>query len=301
MFNSPKELATRLLTRMPDRFRNPTRTEWADTNRGGHPVDAALEGPCLDAQGRLYVVDIPYGRIFCIEGTEWRLITQYDGWPNGLKMMVDGTLLAADYRLGLVQINPATGEWSPKLRNVSTEGFKGLNDLTLHPDGSVFFTDQGQTGLHDPSGRVWRLRPDDRIDLLINNGPSPNGLVLNHSKSHLYVAMSRSSEIWRFAIRNDALVQKAQRFTQIPGGTNGPDGLAMDSHDRLFICDPAHGCVWVVDAFAEPLYRIMSCAGRTLTNCVLSADERTLFITDSATSSIQVCGVPEAGPSRWLS
>ncbi len=54
---------------MPDRFRRLERTEWADANRAGEPVDCFLEGPCYDAQGRLHVVDIPYGRIFRIEAT----------------------------------------------------------------------------------------------------------------------------------------------------------------------------------------------------------------------------------------
>ncbi len=64
------------------------------------------------------------------------------------------------------------------------------------------------------------------------------------------------------------------------------------AYDRLFICDPAHGSVWVLDAIAEPCYRIVSCAGRALTNCAFAADGRTLFITDSETASILACEVP---------
>ena len=67
-FAPPQEIPTRVLTRMPDRFRRLERTEWADANRAGEPVDCFLEGPCYDAQGRLHVVDIPYGRIFRVEG-----------------------------------------------------------------------------------------------------------------------------------------------------------------------------------------------------------------------------------------
>jgi gluconolactonase len=44
-------------------------------------------------------------------------------------------------------------------------------------NGDVYFTDQGQTGLHDPTGRVYRLAPDGRLDCLIDTGISPNGLV----------------------------------------------------------------------------------------------------------------------------
>jgi gluconolactonase len=51
--------------------------------------------------------------------------------------------------------------------------------------------------------------------------------------------------------------------------------------------------VWVLNAIAEPRYRIVSSAGRTLTNCAFAADGRTLFITDSETASILACEVPE--------
>ena len=60
------------------------------------------------------VVDIPYGRIFRIEGDDWTLACRIsDGWPNGLKVQPDGILLAADYRHGLVRIDPASGAATP--------------------------------------------------------------------------------------------------------------------------------------------------------------------------------------------
>jgi gluconolactonase len=138
-------------------------------------------------------------------------------------VLPDCTLLTADYRQG---INPTSGATSPLLQTVMSESFKGLNDLTLQRDGSILFTDQGQTGLQDPTGRVWRLHPDGRLDKLLATGPSPNGIVLITVQTHVYVAMTRSCEVWRFVLRNDAVVAKAQCFARVPAGTSGPDGLA---------------------------------------------------------------------------
>ncbi len=291
-FDPPVRLRTQVLARVPDRFHRPARSEWADANRAGAPVDSFLEGPCFDAAGRLHVVDIPHGRVFRVEGDTWTQLVEYDGWPNGLAARPDGTLLAADYRLGLVRIDPATGAATPVLRTVMSESFKGLNDLVLHRDGSVLFTDQGQTGLQDPTGRVWRLHSDGRIDRLLATCPSPNGIALNTAETHVYVAMTRSCEVWRFTLRTDAVVGKAQCFARVPPGTSGPDGLAVDAHDRLFIANPGHGCVWVVDAHGVPRYRIDSCAGRMLTNCALAPDQRTLVMTESETGTILACEVP---------
>ncbi len=228
---------------MPDQFRCPQRSEWADANRNGAPTDCFLEGPCFDAQGCLLVVDIPHGRIFRIKGETWSPVAEYDGWPYGLLVRQDGLLVAADYRKALVGIDPGTGVTTAVLQTVLSEGFMGLNDLVLHPDGSVLFTDQGQAGLHDPTGRVLRLHPDDRLDRLIATGPSPNGIALNAAATHGYLAMTRSCEVWRFALRDDAVVGKAQRFDRVPPGQVGPDGLAVDAHDRLYVSNPGHGSV----------------------------------------------------------
>ncbi len=52
----------RELTRLPQALRRPQPSEWRTANRPGHTVDSFLEGPCFDAAGKPYVVDIPHGR-----------------------------------------------------------------------------------------------------------------------------------------------------------------------------------------------------------------------------------------------
>ena len=50
---------------------------WADANQGGRAIDSFLEGPSFDRQGRLYVTDIPFGRIFRIEPDgAWTFLSQ---------------------------------------------------------------------------------------------------------------------------------------------------------------------------------------------------------------------------------
>jgi gluconolactonase len=293
----PRALTPRLFARMPDALRRMRRTPWSDANRAGAAIDGFLEGPCFDAAGRLHVVDIPNGRILRVEGAErWEVLVEYEGWPNGMQAAPDGTLLIADYRRGLLRLDPATGAITPVLETVLSEGFKGLNDLVIARDGAVLFTDQGQTGLQDPTGRVWRLGADGRLDRLIGNGPSPNGIALNAAQTHCYVAMTRSCAVWRFALRSgDAVVGKAQLFFDVPPGTSGPDGLAVDAADRLFVANPGHGQVWGADAHGVPVLRI-DCTGfgRMPTNCAFAPDGRTLFITESASGSILAAEVPAA-------
>lgn len=292
MFDPPRVLTPTLLSRLPAALRRPQRSAWADANRGGAPIDSFLEGPCFDAAGTLFCTDIPHGRIFRVAGAAWEEVASYDGWPNGLAAR-GAELLVADYRHGLLTLDPASGGMAPVLETVLSEGFRGLNDLVPHPDGSLLFTDQGQTGLQDPTGRVYRLHGDGRLDRLIGNGPSPNGIALNRAATHVYVAMTRSCEVWRFALRPDALVAKANLFFRTPAGTVGPDGMAVDAHDRLFVANPGHGQIWVVDAHGVPTHRI-DCTGfgRMPTNCAFAPDGRTLVITESESACLLAAEIP---------
>jgi gluconolactonase len=294
MFDPPRCLTPTLLSRLPDAQRRPQRSAWADANRGGAPIDSFLEGPCFDDAGTLFCTDIPHGRIFRVAGDAWAEIAVYEGWPNGLAARGD-ELLVADYRHGLLTLDPRGGGMAPVLETVLSEGFRGLNDLVLHPDGSVLFTDQGQTGLQDPTGGVYRLHADGRLDRLIANGPSPNGIALNRAATHVYVAMTRSCEVWRFALRPDALVAKANLFFRTPAGTAGPDGMAVDPFDRLCVANPGHGQVWVVDPHGVATHRI-DCTGfgRMPTNCTLAPDGRTLVITESESGSLLAVELPAA-------
>jgi gluconolactonase len=285
-------MTARVVTRLPDSMRLKEQSEWVVSNRGGVPTDVFLEGPCYDAQGQLFMVDLAYGRIFKVANGEWSLVVRYDGWPNSLKVLADGMLAVADYKRGLLKIDPANGAITPMLTMKTGENFKGLNDLVIHRDGSIYMTDQGQTGLQDPTGRVFRLSPNGRLDLLLGTGPSPNGIALNKAQNQLYVAMTRASQIWRFAIPSDANTVKVQNFAQLPGGTIGPDGITVDDRDRLYVCDNGHNCVWVLDAKAEPLYRIRAPAGLGVTNCAMTPDGKTVMIVDANSGSILACDMP---------
>ncbi len=136
-------------------------------------------------------------------------MTQYDGWPNGLKLHKDGRIFIADYRRGLMVLDARTGKVEPRLQTAYSEGFKGLNDLHFASNGDLYFTDQGQTGIADPSGRVFRLRADGTLDRLVTNVPSPNGITLNRKNNHVYVAVARSQQIWRLPLMADGQPSKA--------------------------------------------------------------------------------------------
>jgi sugar lactone lactonase YvrE len=140
----------------------------------------------------------------------------------------------------------------------------------------------------DPTGRVYRLRTDGRLDTLVDNGPSPNGLCLSTDEKFLYVAMTRTNQVWRLPLHDDGTTTKVNVFFQSFGNA-GPDGLALDEEGSLFVCHPSLGSVFVVDRHGIPKARIVTgTEGMNFTNCCFGGEDgKTLFITDSLTGCIQ--------------
>lgn len=291
LYPPPEIRELEVFTRLPDHFADPERTSgWIDANKPGQQVPSFLEGPCFNRDGELYVTDIPHGRIFRIDrGGKWELVTEYDGWPNGLALHRDGRIFIADYKNGVMVLDPQSGRVSPVLTSIRSEGFKGVNDLTFDRDGRLYFTDQGQTGMHDPTGRVYRYDlKTERLDVLLDNCPSPNGLVFNPEETALYVAMTRGNAVWRAPILPNGSMSKVGVFTQLAGGVSGADGMAMDQAGSLAVCDAGNGCVWTFSKWGEPNLRLASpTGGRTTTNIAFDPiDAKRVVVTESDTGMI---------------
>ena len=282
LLQAPQVQELEVFTRMPESFRRRTTSAWADANRGGQITDSFLEGPVFDDAGNLLVCDIPFGRIFRIDTAgEWTQVAEYDGEPNGMKFLDAHTLLVTDYKNGLMRVDVRNGAVTPYLERRNSERFKGVNDLVLDAQGNIYFTDQGQTGLHDPTGRLYRLRPSGQLDLLLSNVPSPNGVALSADGKLLYLAVTRGNCVWRVPLLADGSVAKVgQFFTSY--GPSGPDGLAVDARGRLLVANPGLGYVWVLNARGEPETVLRGPAGASTTNLAFGGSKRsTVFVTDS--------------------
>ena len=263
-----------------------------EANLHGKDIHSFLEGPCFDSQANLWVADIPFGRIFRITPTgEWDLIVKYDGWPNGLKFHADGRLIIADYRHGLLALDVESQRITPLVTHHVSQRFKGVNDLTFASNGDIYFTDQGQTGLHDPSGAVYRMNADGKLQQLLAGIPSPNGLALSEDQNFLFVAVTRDNAIWRVPLVEGG-VSKVGKFIQLSGGT-GPDGIAIDNDGNLYVAHQGLGCVWQFDRRGEAKYRIDSSRGDWTTNLAIHPQHpNEIYITESQTGCVLKATIP---------
>jgi gluconolactonase len=164
----------------------------------------------------------------------------------------------------------------------------------------MYFTDQGQSGLQRPDGRLFRLSASGKLDCLINNIPSPNGLTFNAAETDLLLAVTRANAIWRVRFFPDGNVSKSGTFIQMSGGLAGPDGLALDEQDNLLVCHMGMGSIWKFSRLGEPMLRIRSPKGILTSNCAFGGkDNKTLFITDSETASILAVDLDVPGKKTY--
>jgi gluconolactonase len=297
-FQPIEHIRADVLTTLPARFRKKGRNEWTEANRGGVEVECFLEGPCFDREGNLWVVDIPFGRIFRIDAAgEWELVIQYDGWPNGMKIHKDGRLFICDYRRGLLALDPRSARIETIRGTFYSESFKGVNDLHFAANGDLYFTDQGQTGCIDPTGRVFRLRANGTLDRLASNVPGANGITLNGTDRQIYVAATGVQQIWRLPLLPDGSITKSRVAIQLSGGIAGPDGIEMDVEDGLLVCHLGVG-VYRFDNRMLPTHLVYSDDARhlNLANIAFGGENRrTLHIVQALTGEILVARMPVAG------
>ncbi len=286
---APQVIETEVFASVPEKYRKPG-------SRGGHGRHGFfLEGPSFDRAGNLYCVDL-IGRIFRISPAgDWHEVIEYDGEPNGLKIHQDGRIFVADRKNGVLVLDAERGTVTPFIQGPPSERFKGINDLIFAKNGDLYFTDQGQTGLHDPTGRVYRYSSATKqLKCLIDTIPSPNGLVFNVRETSLFVAVTRSNAVWRIPLEDSDVISKVGLFVQLYCA--GPDGMALDEEGNVLVAHAGVGIVWGFTKRGEPLYQVKSCRGEMVTNIAYGgADRKTLYIVDSKAGHILTARMPVAG------
>lgn len=287
MFAAPDRIVTSIFAELDDAAHHPAgQASWLALQRPGAPSSSFIEGPAFDQDGNLWICDIPWGRIFRISPQrKVELVIQYDGEPNGLAFHPDGRLIIADYKNGLMALDTATNTLSAYYDRPNGERFKGVNDLIFAKNGDIYFTDQGQTGLHDPTGRLYRLTVQGKLECLLDNIPSPNGLVLAPDERSVLLAVTRDNAVWRVPLNANGGVSKVGAFVRLSGG-GGPDGLAMDAKGNLAICHLGLGSVWIFNQIGEPIRRLQAPEGLLTTNATFDHEQTGLYITESETGKI---------------
>lgn len=244
------------------------------------------EGPALDAQGNLYVVNYrangnigviePDGtaRIFC-DLREAAPVADREPRANGLKIDSEGRLVAADSGAGRLLRIAADGSSVEVLADrCEGERFNAVNDVALDKHGNIYFSDPGGSSRENPVGSIYRFNiKTAKVSRLDTGLAFPNGIGV--APDHQWLCLSESAKkrtlIYRLA--DDGSLADRKVLIQYPeeklpeGGEYIPDGFVFDAEGRLYVGMWTAGVINVVDVPSGRLLRQYDAGGARATNC----------------------------------
>ncbi|HZF65278.1 MAG TPA: SMP-30/gluconolactonase/LRE family protein [Chitinophagaceae bacterium] len=209
---------------------------------------------------------------------------------NGLALTKDGKLVLCqhgDRRIAMMDapLNAPQPRFISLADNYKGKKFNSPNDLVIRRNGDIFFTDPPyglEKNMADQTKElsfqgVYKLSKNGDLKLLLDSIPRPNGIALTPDEKTLIVANSDGKttrwHAYNFG-RNDSLIN--HRIYGAPyTEKGGADGLKIDSKGNVFATGP--GGVWIFDKNGKTLGRLKIPAATS--NCALSKDEKTLYIT----------------------
>lgn len=263
------------------------------------------EGPAwMQAGGYLLFTDVPENIIYRWNQSEGLSVflepsglanpdprTVREAGANGLFAEPGGTLLLADSGSRLVaRLDPKDKRKTILARTYGGKRFNSPNDLVLHGNGTVFFTDPpyGLKGLDDSAAKemafngVYRIDPRGNIQLVDDSLTFPNGIALSPDERTLYVSNSDPARpIWMaYSLDPEGRSIGKRVFadaTDLMGdGVHGlPDGMDVSREGHIFATAP--GGILVMDAAGKRLGRMET--GSPISNCAFGDDGRTLYLT----------------------
>ena len=195
-----------------------------------------LEGPVTDAAGDLYFTDINNNQIWRYSaGGEFEIAIEPSHFANGLTLDLDGSLLICEQNAQRITRREADGSLSVVADSYNGAPFNSPNDLWVHPDGSIYFTDPRYRFPEGPPSQpgeyVYRISPDRQtVDALVTDIPKPNGIVGTEDGGTLYLASTETNTIYRFDIAADGSLENRRDFAE-----QGSDGMTLDERGNVYL------------------------------------------------------------------
>ncbi len=205
-----------------------------------------LEGPAWSAVGRyLLWSDIPNGvqMRWLEDDGHVSVFRNPSGNSNGNTFDWEGRQVSCQH--GERQVDRYEHDGSVTVLAAEYEGqpFNSPNDVVVHPNGSVWFTDppygtlpvggyEGNPGELFQPNAVYRIDPSGRIDRVTDELEAPNGLGFSpdHTKLYIVDTGSGAGDIKVFDVVDGARLANGRQFVDmmIDGEKVGPDAVALD-------------------------------------------------------------------------
>lgn len=241
-----------------------------------------IEGPAVDAQGNLYVVNFgkpgTIGRLKAgASQSELFAMLPEGSVGNAIRFDSQGRMFVADYKKHNIFLV------SPDGTQVETyfhsDDFNQPNDLTVAADGTLYASDPNWK---QHGGQVWRISKSADGTVVgekmtaERSMSTTNGIDLSPDGKTLYVGESDTKEIWSYRIDGARLLSPklVTRFTDFE-----IDGIRTDTGGNLLVARIRKGTIAVLTPDGK-LKREIQLTAKEPTNLAFGgSDGKTVFVT----------------------
>jgi sugar lactone lactonase YvrE len=184
------------------------------------------------------------GNVFRVshDGRRIDRVAHTGGRPLGLEIDPDGRLLVCDAHSGVLRIDTTTGAIEPVTDSVAGRKMLFCNNAAIASDGTVWFSDSSTRFGIDQwkddfvqdtrTGRLLRLAPDGRIDVVEEGLAFANGVALSAAEDYVAVAETAARTVVRRWLTGDRQGERDLLVRDLPGY---PDNIARGSDGLIWV------------------------------------------------------------------
>jgi gluconolactonase len=226
------------------------------------------EGPAWNGVGRYLVwSDIPNNvqMRFLEEDSHVTTFRNPSGYSNGNTFDYEGRQISCEHGNRRVVRYEYNGSFTVIADKFQGKRLNSPNDVVVHPDGGIWFTDptygisgdyEGNKGEKELKEAVYRFDPKtNQLDKITEDQSGPNGICFSPDYKKVYIADTGQGRDIRVYDIDGKTVRNGKRFVQlsVPGSNAGAaaDGMRCDVNGALW-CGARPG-VQIVAATGEPI------------------------------------------------
>ena len=214
---------------------------------------------------------------------------------NGLLLDKDGNLVMCQHGdRRMARMDAPLDKPSPKFITLADKyngkRFSSPNDAVYNSAGELFFTDPpyGLESQSDndpkkeiPFNGVYKVKTSGEVILLVDSITRPNGIAFLPGEKKLIVACSDGAKPnwYIYDVSGDSLINGKIFYSATEEAKTmrgGPDGLKIDKNGNVFATGPGGVNIFNSEGKKLGLIRFSD----PTSNCALSPDEKTLYITN---------------------
>lgn len=253
------------------------------------------EGPVFDSSGNLWFVEIKGGNLSRWDGSILDRI-DVDGTPNGAVIDKNEVIWFCDSGRGEIRtFNPVLQSFKTICdTTLQNQRLHRPNDLIFDEQGNLLFSDHAD-GREKPLSTICVLPVNEKkAKVISSNKYFTNGLAFRADAKTLIFAETYRQQLWIAEWDADSLtLQNERQFAKAGNGPWGPDGIAFDLFENLFVAVFNEGKINVYGKDSQ-LLKAIDCPGSRPTSCAFDPSGKLGLVVTEAEKG-QIISFPDFG------